>query len=77
VVNRVRSGPLGNSPAEAVAEALSRYAGVQAAALLPFDQAACDAALSHGRSLADAAKSSKLRKAMQGLAAGVMGDLLR
>jgi MinD-like ATPase involved in chromosome partitioning or flagellar assembly len=77
VVNRVRSGPLGNSPAEAVAEALSRYAGVQAAALLPFAQAACDAALSHGRSLADAAKSSKLRKAMQGLAAGVMGDLLR
>ncbi|GAA1627212.1 P-loop NTPase [Kribbella alba] len=77
VVNRVRSGPLGNSPAEAVAEALSRYAGVQAAALLPFDQAACDAALSHGRSLTDAAKSSKLRKAMQGLAAGVMGDLLR
>jgi MinD-like ATPase involved in chromosome partitioning or flagellar assembly len=77
VVNRVRSGPLGNSPAEAVAEALSRYAGVQAAALLPFDQAACDAALSHGRSLADAAKSSKLRKAMQGLAAGVMADLLR
>jgi MinD-like ATPase involved in chromosome partitioning or flagellar assembly len=77
VVNRVRSGPLGNSPAEAVAEALSRYAGVQAAALLPFDQAACDAALSHGRSLVDAAKSSKLRKAMQGLAAGVMADLLR
>jgi Flp pilus assembly CpaE family ATPase len=76
VVNRVRSGPLGNSPADAVAEALGRYAGVQAAALLPFDQAACDAALSHGRSLADAARSSKLRKAMQQLAAGVAADLL-
>ena len=62
--------------AEAVAEALSRYAGVQAAALLPFDQAACDAALSHGRSLVDAAKSSKLRKGMQQLAAGVLRDLL-
>ncbi|MDX6240368.1 MAG: hypothetical protein QOG10_5188, partial [Kribbellaceae bacterium] len=76
VVNRVRTGSLGNSPADAVAEALSRYAGVQAAALLPFDQAACDVALSHGRSLADAARSSKLRKAMQQLAAGVIKDLL-
>jgi Flp pilus assembly CpaE family ATPase len=76
VVNRVRAGSLGNSPADAVAEALSRYAGVQAAALLPFDQAACDAALSQGRSLADAARSSKLRKAMQQLAAGVIKDLL-
>jgi Flp pilus assembly CpaE family ATPase len=76
VVNRVRTGSLGNVPADAVAEALSRYAGVQAAALLPFDQAACDAALSHGRSLVDAARSSKLRKAMQQLAAGVIKDLL-
>lgn len=76
VVNRVRSGSLGTSPADAVAEALSRYAGVQAAVLLPFDQAACDAALSHGRSLADAARSSKLRKGMQQLAAGVVRDLL-
>jgi MinD-like ATPase involved in chromosome partitioning or flagellar assembly len=76
VVNRVRSGSLGSSPADAVAEALSQYAGVQAAALLPFDQAACDAALSHGRSLVDAAKSSKLRKGMQQLAAGVIRDLL-
>jgi MinD-like ATPase involved in chromosome partitioning or flagellar assembly len=76
VVNRVRSGSLGSSPADAVAEALGRYAGVQAAALLPHDQAACDAALAHGRSLADAAKSSKLRKAMQQLAAGVVRDLL-
>ena len=76
VVNRLRSGPLGNAPAEAVGEALSRYAGVQASALLPFDQAACDAAMAHGRSLADAAKSSKLRKAMQGFAVGVVADLL-
>jgi MinD-like ATPase involved in chromosome partitioning or flagellar assembly len=76
VVNRVRSGSLGASPADAVNEALNRYAGVQAAALLPFDQAACDAALSHGRSLVEAAKSSKLRKAMQQLAAGVVRDHL-
>jgi len=76
VLNRVRSGSLGGSPAEAVNEALSQYAGVRAAALLPFDQAACDAALSHGRSLVEAAKSSKLRKGMQQLAVGVVRDLL-
>jgi MinD-like ATPase involved in chromosome partitioning or flagellar assembly len=76
VVNRVRSGSLGSSPADAIAEALTRYAGVEPAALLPFDQAACDAALAHGRSLVEAAKSSKLRKGMQQLAAGVLRDLL-
>lgn len=76
VVNRVRSGSLGSSPAEAIEEALSRYAGTQPAGLLPFDQAACDAMLTHGRSLAEAAKSSKLRKAMQQLAVGVVRDLL-
>ncbi|TWD82188.1 Flp pilus assembly CpaE family ATPase [Kribbella amoyensis] len=76
VVNRVRSGSLGSSPADSVAEALGRYAGVEAAALLPLDQAACDAALTHGRSLAEAARSSKLRKAMQGLATGVIRDHL-
>ncbi|GAA0962834.1 P-loop NTPase [Kribbella koreensis] len=75
VVNRVRSGSLGSSPADAVTEALTRYAGVEPAALLPFDQAACDASLSHGRSLVEAAKSSKLRKGMQQLAAGVVRDL--
>jgi MinD-like ATPase involved in chromosome partitioning or flagellar assembly len=75
VVNRVRSGSLGSSPADAVTEALTRYAGVEPSALLPFDQAAADAALSHGRSLVEAAKSSKLRKGMQQLAAGVVRDL--
>ncbi|WP_328334947.1 hypothetical protein OHA70_20480 [Kribbella sp. NBC_00382] len=75
VVNRVRSGSLGSSPADAVTEALTRYAGVEPAAFLPFDQAAADAALSHGRSLVEAAKSSKLRKGMQQLAAGVVRDL--
>ena len=76
VVNRVRSGSLGSSPADAVTEALSRYAGVADAVLLPFDQTACDAVLTHGRSLTEVARSSKLRKAMQQLAAGVIRDRL-
>ncbi|MFC0626624.1 AAA family ATPase [Kribbella deserti] len=76
VVNRVRSGSLGSSPGDAAAEALGRYAGVKPSALLPLDQAACDAALTHGRSLAEAARSSRLRKAMQQLATTVATDLL-
>jgi MinD-like ATPase involved in chromosome partitioning or flagellar assembly len=76
VVNRVRSGSLGSSPADAVAEALSRYAGVQAAALLPYDQSAVDAAMSHGRTLAEAAKSSKLRKSLQQFASTLTKELV-
>ncbi|MEV6286031.1 hypothetical protein [Kribbella sp. NPDC051770] len=71
VVNRVRSGSLGSSPVDAAAEALHRYAGVEVAAVLPLDLAATDAALTHGRSLIETGKSSKLRKALQQLAAGV------
>jgi MinD-like ATPase involved in chromosome partitioning or flagellar assembly len=77
VVNRVRSGPLGAAPGEAVTQALSRYAGVQPAALLPFDQAACDSAIAHGSTLVEAARSSKLRKAMQQLATELAADLLK
>ncbi len=76
VVNRVRSGSLGSSPADAAAEALNQYAGVEPAALLPLDLAATDGALTHGRSLLETAKSSKLRKAFQQLAAGVEKDHL-
>jgi Flp pilus assembly CpaE family ATPase len=75
VVNRIRSGSLGSSPADAVAEALGRYAGVEAAALLPFDQGAVDAAMSQGRSLAESAKSSKLRKSLQQFATTLAKDL--
>ena len=75
VVNRIRSGSLGSSPADAVTEALTQYAGVEPAALLPYDLSAVDTAMSHGRGLAEAAKSSKLRKALQQLAAAVAQDL--
>ncbi|TDW15067.1 AAA family ATPase [Kribbella kalugense] len=75
VVNRLRSGALGSSPGEAAAEALAQYAGIQPAALLPYDLNAVDTAMSHGRSLSEAAKSSKLRKAFQQLATSVVKDL--
>lgn len=77
VVNRVRSGPLGPSPVQAATDALNRYAGVLPAAVLPFDQPGCDAAATHGGTLVEAARSSKLRKALQQLAAGLTADLLK
>jgi Flp pilus assembly CpaE family ATPase len=76
VVNRLRSGALGGSPGDAAAEALGQYAGIEPAALLPYDLNAVDAAMSHGRSLAEAAKSSKLRKSFQQLATTVVKDLV-
>lgn len=76
VVNRVRSGPLGASAAEAIDETLGRYAGIRPAAVLPFDPAACDAACERGSTLVEAARSSRLRKALQQFAAGVGRDLL-
>jgi MinD-like ATPase involved in chromosome partitioning or flagellar assembly len=76
VVNRIRSGSLGSSPADAVGEALTQYAGVQPAALLPYDLGAVDAAMSRGRSLAESAKSSKLRKSLQQLAGTIAKELV-
>ena len=76
VVNRIRSGSHGNSPADAVREALTQYAGVQPAALLPYDLSAVDTAMSRGRSLAESAKSSKLRKSLQQLAGTIAKELV-
>jgi MinD-like ATPase involved in chromosome partitioning or flagellar assembly len=73
VVNRIRSGSLGSSPADAVSEALAQYVGLQPSALLPYDLSAVDAAISHGRGLAESARSSKLRKALQQLA-GIVAE---
>lgn len=69
VVNRVRASASGPRPHEAVREALRRYAGVPDAVVLPDDQASCDGALLHARTLAEHAPSSALRRAFVGLAA--------
>lgn len=69
VVNRVRASASGPRPREAVREALRRYAGVPDAVVLPDDQAVCDGALLHARTLAEHAPSSALRRAVAGLAA--------
>lgn len=72
VVNRVRPTASGPHPREAVRAALRRYAGVADAVVLPDDQAACDGALLHARTLAEHAPSSPLRRAVAALAAEVL-----
>ena len=72
VVNRVRPTASGPHPRDAVRAALRRYAGVADAVVLPDDQAACDGALLHARTLAEHAPSSPLRRAVAALAAEVL-----
>jgi len=74
VVNRLRAGAVGGGdPAEQVAAALRRYAGVGTVRFVPHDVAACDAALATGRTLREAAPSSPARLALRDLAASVAG----
>ncbi len=72
VVTRVRSSAVGSGPQRRICEALGRYAGVEDPVLVPDDRAACDAALLAGRSLTEHAPSSPARRALAGLAAGMV-----
>ena len=69
VVNRVRSSVAGPRPAEAVMQALTRYAGVTDAVLVPEDRAATDTALLEARTLREVAPGSPARRAIAQAAA--------
>ncbi|MFS0704655.1 CpaE family protein [Cellulomonas sp. 179-A 9B4 NHS] len=71
VVNRLRPTVAGPRPAESVAAALARYAGVHDVALVPDDRAAADAALLEGRALREVAPGSPARRSLAALAAEV------
>lgn len=71
VVNRVRASAVGRGPGPVLREALLRYANVSEVHLVPDDQTACDAALLAGRTLAESAPSSAVRRAMSELAVAV------
>lgn len=71
VLNRVRASAVGHRPGPTLREALLRYASVGDVHLLPEDQPSCDTALLSGRTLAEAAPSSALRRAVVELAARV------
>lgn len=67
-MNKLRAGAIGLNPIGQVAQTLSRFGGVQSAAMIPSDTAALDAAILAGRTLADTAPKSTARLAIRDLA---------
>jgi MinD-like ATPase involved in chromosome partitioning or flagellar assembly len=66
VMNRVRPSAVGFAPAGQVQGALRRFGGIEAAALVPHDQAGVDAAVLTGCTLRDAAPRSAARLGILG-----------
>ena len=67
-MNKVRASAIGPGPVGQVAQTLSRFGGIESAAMIPFDTQALDAAILSGRTLADAAPKSPARIAIRDLA---------
>jgi MinD-like ATPase involved in chromosome partitioning or flagellar assembly len=74
VANRVRATAAGPRPEAAVREALARYAGVADAHVVPDDRAALDGALLAGRTLAEHAPQSLVRRSLAALADRVVSE---
>ena len=68
VINKVRASSVGTRPQRRIAEALSRFAGMDDLAFLPWDQASLDGAMFAGCSLAEFAPQSELRRALADVA---------
>jgi len=68
VINKVRASSVGTRPQRRIAEALSRFAGMDDLAFLPWDQASLDGAMFAGRSLVEFAPQSALRRALAAVA---------
>ena len=64
VVNRVRASAVGSRPERRIADALGRFAGMEDVTYLPWDQATLDGAMFAGKSLAEFAPQSELRRAI-------------
>jgi len=80
VINRVRASAVGSRPERRIAEALARFAGMDQLVYLPWDQTTLDGAMFAGKSLAEFAPQSELRKALATLAttyAGAAPELRR
>ena len=73
VLNRVRDGVIAGSTSTELTDALRRFTGRPAAALLPYDLDGMDRALRDGRTLSEAAPQSPLRHALVELASAVSG----
>jgi MinD-like ATPase involved in chromosome partitioning or flagellar assembly len=68
-MNKLRASAVGLNPLGQVAQTLSRFGGIESAAMIPYDAPACDAAILSGRTIADAAPKSPVRIAIRDLVA--------
>jgi Flp pilus assembly CpaE family ATPase len=73
VLNRVRGGAVPGDPAIELDQALQRFIGQSAAALLPYDLAAVDAAVAVGKFLGEVTPHSPLCRAVAELASAIGG----
>jgi MinD-like ATPase involved in chromosome partitioning or flagellar assembly len=67
-MNKLRASAIGLNPIGQVTQTLSRFGGIESAAMIPYDAQALDAAILSGRTLADAAPKSAARVAIRDLA---------
>jgi len=72
-LNRVRRGAVPGDPADELDAALDRFVGQRAAALLPYDRAGLDRALSVGKTIGEAVPGSPFRRAAIELASAIAG----
>ncbi len=68
VMNKLRPGAIGASPAAQVTGSLERFGGITAPVIVPHDQAALDTAVLSGKTLYDTAAKSPARLAIGQLA---------
>ena len=73
VVNRLRASAVPGDSEREVRAALARYAGVPSLTVVPLDVAGIDASVAAGQTLAEASPGSPARRAVQHLAASLVG----
>ena len=66
-MNKLRASAIGLNPIGQVAQTLSRFGGIESAAMIPYDAQGLDAAILSGRTLSDAAPKSAARIAIRDL----------
>ena len=66
-MNKLRASAIGLNPIGQVTQTLTRFGGIESAAMIPYDAQALDAAILSGRTLADAAPKSAARLAVREL----------
>src|SRR5690606_9348702 len=64
VMNKIRPGAIGPSPAAQVSNSLERFGGIVDPVMIPYDQVAMDAAILSGKTLYDTAAKSPVRTAI-------------